>query len=153
MSELRPMRWWDIETVAALERLLFPDDAWTVEAFWSELAQGAARHYLVAVEDERIVGYAGLGSAGSDADVETLAVAPGHQRRGLGRLLLDALVDEAWRRGCTAVLLEVRADNPGAQELYRRAGFEQISVRRGYYRPGPVDALVLRLRQAAAVPS
>ena len=44
------------------------------------------------------------------------------------------------------VLLEVRAENTAAQSLYEKAGFERIGIRRGYYRPGGTDALVLRLR-------
>lgn len=140
------MRWWDIEKVAALERELFPDDPWSTEAFWAELAQGSSRHAVVATDGAELAGYAVLGTVGGDADVLTLAVSPVHQRRGIGRLLLEDLVAEAWRRDCAAVLLEVRADNPGARSLYAAAGFEQIAVRRGYY-PGPVDALVLRLRR------
>ena len=47
-------------------------------------------------------------------------------------------------RGCEALLLEVRADNDAARNLYERNGFEVISVRRRYYQPGDVDALVMR---------
>jgi ribosomal protein S18 acetylase RimI-like enzyme len=77
--------------------------------------------------------------------VQTLATAPAEQGKGLGRRLLDALVAEARRREAGEVLLEVRADNAAAQALYARVGFERIGVRRGYYRPGGTDALVLRL--------
>ena len=71
---------------------------------------------------------------------------PARQGGGLGRQLLDALLVEARARRAGAVLLEVRAENAAAKALYARAGFEQIGVRRGYYRPGGTDALVLRLR-------
>ena len=149
---LRPMRWWDVEPAVALERLLFPDDAWSPETFWSELAGvPATRHYVVAVEGEELVGYAGLFAADHhQADVQTVAVAPDRQRRGVGDLLLRALLDEAERRGCTETLLEVRADNEPAQRLYARHGFERIGLRRGYYQPGRVDALVLRRRPPRA---
>jgi ribosomal-protein-alanine N-acetyltransferase len=92
------------------------------------------------------VGYAGLVVAGNQADVQTLAVAAPAQGRGLGRLLLDALIAEARARDAAEVLLEVRAENAPARALYERAGFERIAVRRGYYRPGGTDALVLRLK-------
>ncbi len=146
------MRWWDVEDAHALETALFPDP-WSVETFWSELAHvPETRHYLVARDGTALVGYAGLAAAGGhgahggQADVQTLAVAPAAQGRGLGRRLLDALVAEARRRGATEVLLEVRAENAPAQALYAGAGFERIAVRRGYYRPGNTDAHVLRLR-------
>jgi len=145
------MRWWDVEDAHALEVALFPDP-WSVETFWSELAQvPAARHYLVARDGAALVGYAGLalsGGRGGQADVQTLAVAPAAQGRGLGRRLLDDLVAKARGAGATEVVLEVRAENAAAQALYAAAGFERIGVRRGYYRPGGTDAHVLRLRLA-----
>jgi [ribosomal protein S18]-alanine N-acetyltransferase len=146
VTTLRRFRWWDVETAHALETELFPD-AWSVETFWSELAHvPETRHYVVAEDEGALVGYAGLAVVGHQADVQTIAVAPTAQGQGLGRLLLDALLDEVRRRDATEVLLEVRDDNEAAQALYRRAGFERIGVRRGYYQPGGTDALVLRLR-------
>jgi ribosomal-protein-alanine N-acetyltransferase len=68
-----------------------------------------------------------------------------HQGRGVGRVLLAELVRRAEAHGVDAVLLEVRADNVAGRRLYDRAGFEVISVRRRYYQPGDVDALVMRL--------
>lgn len=145
-ATLRPMRWWDIEAVREIEADLFPDP-WSVEAFWAELAQvPGTRHYLVAEDGGLLVGYGGLLATAGQADVQTLAVARGHQGGGLGGRLLDALLAEARARGTREVLLEVRAENTVAQALYARAGFERISIRRGYYRPGGTDALVLRLR-------
>lgn len=146
MTTLRRFRWWDVEVAHALEAGLFPD-AWSVETFWSELARvPESRYYLVAEDDGALVGYAGLAVVGNQADVQTLAVAPAAQGQGLGRLLLDALLDEGRRREATEVLLEVRADNEKAQAFYRRAGFERIALRRAYYQPGGIDALVLRLK-------
>ena len=143
-AALRAMRWWDVPAVHALEVRLFDPDQWSPEVFWSELAAG--RHYVVAELDGAVVGYAGLAVAGTEGDVQTVAVSPDAQGRGLGRLLLDALLDEAARQGATSVLLEVRADNPSAIGLYERAGFERIAVRRRYYQPGGIDAHVTRLR-------
>jgi ribosomal-protein-alanine N-acetyltransferase len=140
------MRWWDVPAVHAQEVATFPDP-WTAETFWSELAPApSSRHYLDAEAGERVVGYAGLVATGHQADVQTLAVAADRRGAGLGRVLLDELLAEARRRDAGEVLLEVRAENVAAQALYARAGFEQVAVRRGYYRPGGTDALVLRLR-------
>jgi [ribosomal protein S18]-alanine N-acetyltransferase len=142
------MRWWDLDEVAALERELFPEDPWSVEQFWAELAQlPETRWYAVHEDAEGIDGYAGLYAVPPEADVQTIAVAPRSQRQGLGRGLLDELVAEARRRGCTQLFLEVREGNETALALYRAAGFERLARRSGYYGPG-VDALVLRLRLA-----
>jgi ribosomal-protein-alanine N-acetyltransferase len=138
------MRWWDLDAILPLEAALFPDDPWSAGIFWSELAGWpGTRHYVVAERDGVVVGYAGLAVTG-DADVQTLAVSPREQGRGLGRLLLADLLEEAGRRHAPAVLLEVRADNTAAQALYASAGFSEIARRRGYYDGGRVDALVMR---------
>lgn len=145
---LREMRWWDIAPVLELERDLFPEDAWSAGMFWSDLAQArgprATRHYTVAVSGGRIVGYAGLAAVDGTGDVLTIAAARDHWGTGLGARLLTDLLQAASAFECHEVLLEVRVDNTRAQRLYERFGFEPIGVRRGYYQPGNVDALVMR---------
>ncbi|MEE1928036.1 ribosomal protein S18-alanine N-acetyltransferase [Streptomyces sp. TRM 70351] len=144
------MRWWDIEPVLALEQELFPEDAWSAGMFWSELAHArglrATRHYTVATApDGGVAGYAGLAAAADGTgDVQTIAVAPAHQGTGLGARLLRDLLTAATAFECHQVLLEVRVDNPRAQRLYERYGFAPVGVRRGYYQPGGIDALVMR---------
>ncbi|MBZ3907422.1 MULTISPECIES: ribosomal protein S18-alanine N-acetyltransferase [Streptomyces] len=149
---LREMRWWDIEPVLELEKDLFPEDAWSRGMFWSDLAHArgpnATRRYYVAEDDGgggRIIGYGGLASAGDVADVQTIAVAREHWGTGLGALLLTELLRAATAFECAQVMLECRVDNVRAQKLYERFGFEAIGFRRGYYQPGNVDALVMRL--------
>ncbi|GHF57621.1 ribosomal-protein-alanine acetyltransferase [Streptomyces mashuensis] len=147
---IREMRWWDIEPVLELERALFPHDAWSKGLFWSELAHArgahANRRYVVAQDpDGRVVGYAGLAAVDGTGDVQTIAVAREHWSTGLGARLLTELLTTATAFECREVLLEVRVDNTRAQRLYERFGFEPVGVRRGYYQPGNVDALVMRL--------
>ncbi|WP_432521182.1 ribosomal protein S18-alanine N-acetyltransferase [Kineococcus sp. SYSU DK006] len=141
---LRPMRWWDVAAVHALEVDLFGRGAWSVESFWGELAR-PDRTFLVAVQPGGdLVGYGGVVVAGADADVQTIGVARTAQGRGLGRRLLRALRGAARDAGATRLLLEVRADNAPAQALYRSEGFEQIARRARYYQPDDVDALIMR---------
>ena len=152
---LRRMRWWDLPEVAALDAELFGAQAWSLATFWSELAGVPdTRHYVVAELDEppgseagpRLAGYAGLLLSPGSADVQTLGVAPAARGRGLGRALLAELLAHARARGASEVLLEVAADNAAAIALYRSAGFEVISRRRGYYQPSGEDALIMRTR-------
>lgn len=145
-ATLRRMRWWDVEQVATLERDLFAHDPWSVEQFWGELARvPESRWYAVHEDDLGIDGYVGLYTVPPEADVQTIAVAPRSQGQGLGRALLDALVDEARVRGCAQLFLEVRVDNVSAIALYERRGFTHDGRRTDYYGPG-LDALVMRLR-------
>ncbi|MCQ1994783.1 ribosomal protein S18-alanine N-acetyltransferase [Arthrobacter sp. zg-Y1171] len=135
----------DIPAVDALERRLFPVDAWPLQMFHDELAQTSTRSYYVAVDRAgTVLGYAGLMCVLPIADVQTIAVVPESEGAGIGSRLLTTLVDEAKERGAEDVLLEVRDDNPRAQRLYRWFGFEQIHVRPRYYRDG-ASALIMRL--------
>jgi ribosomal-protein-alanine N-acetyltransferase len=147
---LRRMRWWDLEAIVALERVLFPSDPWTLEQFWSELAGvPATRHYILAEDAGHIIGYAGLIATRHEADIQTVAVSADRQGAGVGALLVTELLAETCRRGVGTVVLEVRADNERAQRLYTRFGFTQVGVRRGYYRRVDghrVDALLMRRR-------
>ncbi|MDO0935665.1 ribosomal protein S18-alanine N-acetyltransferase [Streptomyces sp. DG2A-72] len=143
------MRWWDIDAVLELEKDLFPEDAWSRGMFWSELAHArgpaATKRYVVAVDEDRLVGYAGLAASGDLADIQTIAVTRDHWGTGLGGRLLTELLRAATAFECAEVMLECRIDNVRAQKLYERYGFEAIGFRRGYYQPGNVDALVMRL--------
>jgi ribosomal-protein-alanine N-acetyltransferase len=166
-GRLRAMVPADLVDVIALEHELFPDDPWTPEMFADEVAQPPeSRLYLVAEAEAGdggvaasdivsgrgaanalvMTGYAGLMfiPGGTQADVLTIAVRPAYWGRGIGSALLDALVTAARDRGRTEVFLEVRADNPRAHGLYLRRGFVELGVRRGYYQPSGVDAIVMR---------
>lgn len=146
---LRPMLDSDVERVVPIEAELFAGDPpWRAEQFRAEL-EGVpeTRWYTVAeTEAGEVAGYAGLREVDGTVDVQTIAVVPAHQRRGLGTTLLDALIDVARRRRAREILLEVRADNEPAIAFYQRHGFQRIARRRGYYAGGRIDGLVLRRR-------
>lgn len=138
------MRWTDIPSLAALEVELFADDAWSEATWWAELAGRPRRSYVVEEDGGALLAYGGVDLGGEVADVMTVAVAPAAQGRGLGRAVLDELVARARADHAAYLMLEVRADNSAARNLYERNGFEVLTVRRRYYQPGDVDALVMR---------
>lgn len=140
---LRELRRTDLDAVMALEPVLFGSGAWSRAVYQGELAQ-RTRRYVAIEHDGELVGYAGL-DLGEDAQVMTIGVAPAHRRQGHARRMLGHLVDLARQHGSRAVLLEVRASDPGAQALYAQTGFEPIGLRRGYYQPEGDDAVVMRL--------
>jgi ribosomal-protein-alanine N-acetyltransferase len=150
---LVPMRWWHIGALLPLEAELFPEEQWTETMFWSELAQ-ESRVYLVAERVDaagkpEVVGYAGLCTYRGEAYIQTIGVIPEAQGTGIGSMLLTALLEDAVRRGEDVVTLEVRADNPTAQAVYERFGFLPIGVRKRYYQPSGVDAIVMQLPDVA----
>lgn len=142
--KLRPMTEADLPAVMAIEQATFPLDAWSEGMMRGELADmPRSRHYVVAEIDGAIVAYAGLAVAADQADVQTIAVLDKHRRTGIGGAMLTELLAEAGRRGAREIFLEVRADNPQAQAVYRHFGFEEIGIRRRYYDDG-TDALMMR---------
>jgi len=144
MIEIRTMRWWDIAQVHELEQRCFPRDTWSIEQFWTELAQ-PTRRYQVVASDDSIIGYSGIFILAPDSDIQTLAVAEDQRGRGVGRQLLDAAIASAASAGARSMTLEVRADNHAAVTLYESRGFATISRRSSYY-PDGSDALILQLR-------
>ncbi len=143
MIRLRPMRTADLSAVMALEEELFAPDTWTAAMYREELALTDTRYYVVADDDGAVAGYAGLIAYDDEAHVATIGVTGTRQGEGIGAQLLDGLLAEADRRS-PVVLLEVRADNEHAQELYRHRGFAEIGRRRGYYQPSGADAVVMK---------
>ena len=134
----------DLPGVLELEHLLFTDDAWSEETYRSELADPTGtRHYVLVEDDGVIAGWAGLAASGGQGDVLTIGVRPELQGRGVGSTLLAELLGEAADRGCGEVFLDVRADNERARRLYERRGFKAIGVRKRYYQPSGVDAIVM----------
>ncbi len=146
--QIRPMRWWDIPAVTALEQTLFPTDAWSEEQFWGELAQ-QTRLYLTAERAGHVIGYAGAFVLAPDSDLQTIAVDPSVQGAGTGRRLLTELMALVSELGAESMMLEVRADNSRAITMYERMGFERISTRARYYADG-TDAQIWRRRPLAS---
>ncbi|MET2011876.1 ribosomal protein S18-alanine N-acetyltransferase [Microbacterium chocolatum] len=136
----------DLDGIMALERASFPTDAWSAEMMRAELMSPHGR-YIVDEEAGRLLGYAGLRavSGAADADIQTITVDGAARGRGRGRTMLRELLRTADERGARTVFLEVRADNPVAQQLYRSEGFVEIGRRPRYYQPDDVDAIIMRV--------
>lgn len=144
--QIRELTLGDLPALMELERELFSGEAWLESSMRSELEN--PNTFYVGLFDQGLVGYAGLSSvpASFSADVQTVGVDPRQQGKGLGRKLLQLLLDRALALGAETVMLEVRADNDVAIALYKSLGFEQIDLRKRYYQPSGTDALVMRAK-------
>jgi ribosomal-protein-alanine acetyltransferase len=137
----------DLGAIMAIETSTFTTDAWSRESMQSEL-RNPNSYYVAAVPlegPERIDGYAGMLGLGNEGDIQTIAVVETARGKGLGRMLMQALISHARQGGARELFLEVRADNPVAHALYDSLGFADIAVRPRYYQPDDVDAIVMRL--------
>ncbi len=140
---VEPLRRRHVPGVMPIERASYPRP-WTVGVFHSEIEmmRQGERRYLVARDGNEIVGYGGLMFVVDDAHLTNLAVTPERQRQGIATRLLAELAWAAIDRGCSALTLEVRVSNTGAQALYRDFGFVPAGVRKRYYE-NVEDAIVM----------
>lgn len=139
---IRPLNRGDIKQVVEIERVSFRDP-WKEDAFYSELHNREISKFLVIELNGKIVGYGGMWIVEDEAHLVNLAIHPDHRRCGLGRRLLMALFDMAKKRGVERITLEVRASNTAAQAFYKKFGFQEIAIRKGYYRDTHEDAVVM----------
>ena len=147
MSHLmRPATEADLAAIMELEKASFGNDSWSRPTMRAEL-MAPHTYYLVAHKEEQILGYAGLSKveSSSSADIQTIAVSDSHRRTGIGRELMQALIEQASKLTAMEVYLEVREDRPAPQKLYEQLGFERIDRRENYYQPDGVAAIVMRL--------
>ncbi len=127
---LRDMEYGDVETVMRIEHSIYPYP-WTAGNFIDSLDSGYA--CLVAELDGMLVGYAVLMPSVDEAHLLTIGIAGEHQRKGMGEEILKRMMAMAHDSGIQRIILEVRPSNTPALALYRKCGFQQIGLRRGYY--------------------
>jgi ribosomal-protein-alanine N-acetyltransferase len=142
---LGPLTRTDAARCAELESQLFDgDDPWPARAFLAEL-EAKHNYYVAARADDKLVGYGGIARLGRkkpyEYEIHTIGVDKTHQGEGIGRGLLDGLLDIA---SGGVVFLEVRTDNAAAIGLYESVGFAAVGVRKRYYRVSGADAYTMR---------
>lgn len=126
---------------------------WSKGSYRTELMNTVARLWVAerapfegpAEAKERACGFAVAWFIDEEVQLQNIAVDPRHRRQGIGRLLVNQVVELGRTQGARVVDLEVRRGNQAAISLYTSMGFEQVGMRRGYYGDGE-DALLLRLQ-------
>ena len=128
--------------IAELEKVCF-NDPWSESSIASELGNRLSL-WLVAVDGETVVGYVGSQSVLGETDMMNIAVAPDCRRQGIAEKLVTELISRLRQKGNHSLMLEVRVSNTSARQLYAKLGFEQVGLRKNYYRNPKEDALILR---------
>lgn len=139
---LRPATAADLPALAALDAACF-GNPWSRDVYAEELARPFARVCVLAIAG-RVTALSCAWIVADEAHLLRIATDAAARRRGLGRTLLEAVLDDAARSGCHGVLLEVAAGNEPALGLYHALGFRPIGRRKGYYAHPPDDAVVMR---------
>jgi ribosomal-protein-alanine N-acetyltransferase len=134
----------DITAVMEIDRSAFPNP-WPENTYWYELQKNPASHLLViqSRETAQVAGVAGYWLVIDEAHISTFAVHPDLRSRGVGKVLLAAMLRHAAGLGAASATLEVRAGNKAAQSLYRGFGFHAVGRRKGYYKNNGEDAVLM----------
>lgn len=143
MVQYRRMTIDDVQAVHKIELATFPTP-WTLDSFYYEMTENQYAHYLVA-EDENgeIIGFCGIWLVIDAAQITNVAVVQTVRGQGIGETLMREAMRVAKEANMDVMSLEVRVTNTVAQNLYRKLGFQDGGLRKGYYTDNQEDALVM----------
>ena len=132
----------DLESIVAIEQVSFTNP-WNYGSLASEILDHPWSRCVVTTVENDVAGYIIYWRLKGERHLLKMAVKPHLRRRGLGRQLIDLIVEDA-QSSKTMIILEVRVSNRDAQRLYERAGFAETGIRKNYYHDNGEDALVMR---------
>ncbi len=139
---IRDMKESDLDRIMEIEEKSF-NPPWSREAFLLELTKNLLAKYIVAEVDGQVVGYGGIWLIIDEGHVTNIAVDEEYRGKGIGSKILEGLIQICRERNMTAMTLEVRKSNVVAQSLYRKYGFKEYGIRKGYYQDNNDDAIIM----------
>ena len=140
---IRRMSAADIPFAAEIERLCFVHP-WSEQSINEEMSKENSV-FLMAFEDETPIGYVGLSTILDEGYMGNLGVVEEYRRKGIGRALMNELINECKAMDSAFVTLEVRASNTPAVKLYESLGFTEAGRRKNYYKEPLEDAILMTL--------
>ena len=142
--KFRPMQMEDVDVLMTIEPHIY-SHPWTRGNFVDSLNSGYSAWVLL--RGQEIIGYALMMMVLDEAHLLNLSVAKSYQKQGLGRLLLEHMINISKNHRAANMFLEVRASNASAIALYENTGFNEMVIRRGYYPAanGREDAVLMGL--------
>lgn len=141
-AQYRPMQLADLDSIMAIENVIY-SHPWTRGNFSDSLNAGYS--CWVFEDDDDIVGYSVVMLAADEAHLLNISIASDWQGLGLGRKLLEHMMEIARSHGALHMFLEVRVSNTIAVRLYEKMGFNEMAIRRNYYpsHVGREDAILM----------
>lgn len=140
MIRIVPLDESHIDGLHLIETMSFAEP-WSKNAFLGEIDNSYA-YYIVAQKDDKVVGYAGMWTMFDEGHITNIAVDQSQRRMGVGKKLIEALIEKAKELRLMGLTLEVRKSNIAAQNLYSLFGFYSVGERKDYYRY-PIEAAVI----------
>ena len=141
MIEYVPMNVQHIDGLVRVEEECF-NSGYARNTFEKEL-QNKLAFYIVATENDEVLGYAGMWNMCGSADIMNVGVRPIYRRRGIAETMLEKVQEYCDAEDVFEINLEVRMGNTAARQLYKKMGYEEIAVRKGYY-DGKEDAVIMK---------
>ena len=132
----------DLDGLMELEQACF-SSPWSRESYRHELTENDLAHYWGVFEGERLIGFAGYWLILDEGHITNVAVAPDKQNQGVGRFLVQGVINGCLAGGGKYLTLEVRASNAAARHLYEQAGFVSYGCRPNYYDDPKEDAVIM----------
>jgi len=133
MLQIEPMKDKDLKEVVAIEKL----------SFNAPKSEETFRHdenkYLIARENNKILGYIGTEKIANETHIINMAVHPDHRGERIGKKLMAKALNDR-----DVVFLEVRVSNTPAQKVYEHFGFNNVGMRKKYYEDNDEDAYIMR---------
>ena len=130
MFEIKEMTLSDFEKIKEILQTDF-DEFWTPSILKSELESDLSK-YIVAKQENQIVGFAGVIILPDDVEITNIVTKKSERKKGIGKLLLDKLIQMAFELE-KDISLEVNEKNEAAINLYKKAGFKEVGIRKKYY--------------------
>lgn len=131
-----------IDSVLKIDTLCFPTP-WSRESFEREIETNKFARYVVAKKDGIVIGYAGMWLILDEGHITNIAVHPEYRGISAGNALLESLIEICKIESVTSITLEVRKSNSIAQNLYKKYGFIEQGLRKGYYGDNKEDAIIM----------
>lgn len=139
---ISPMKPEHLPQVVGIENASYPDP-WPYATFLREVEASKISVPIVAIRRQTVLGYIVSWMIMDEVHIGNVAVAVKHRRKGIGKLMMQWLMDEAARRRCTFSTLEVRESNEAARIMYENMNFRMVARRKAYYSKPVEDALVM----------
>ena len=132
----------DVPAMVRIESHSFTEP-WSAEEITKDVTKGGNVYVAVAEDAGETVGYVDIWAVGDEAQLYNIVVDQSKRGRHIGRTLMQHAVDVCRKAGCSVMTLEVRASNTPAINMYHSLGFEDVGVRRAYYRDNHEDAILM----------
>ena len=132
----------DIDAIADLEEICFTTP-WSRESIAHEMTKNKMATYIVAEIEGKVVGYGGMWQILDEGHITNIAVTPQERGKHIGSTILGVMIEYHEARGVKRFTLEVRSGNEPAKALYRKFGFKEEGLRKGYYKDNGEDAIIM----------